>query len=517
MKNNDSEALGYWCSWVTQNYTAEALINERKSAPAFAGDQGTDGARWMMNEKNVFDEGGWIEQFPEVRENLYFLLDDGWDVPCGASPWKNGVGFGSLIVNDERFPSVKGLPPKERLKRLNERVKSKGWKGLGIWVAARCDFGDACGDDCVSGSNNACLSEKVKEYWRERVLWSKYAGVRYWKVDWGDFSASEEFRGFLTLTAQELFPELVVEHAACCPPLNGFSVADENYSGRFESDKNVVEFAKKIAPFSEVIRSYDVLAPLCVSSTLDRLAVLLPMAKGYINAEDELYIAAALGCQVGVMRNEFGAGRTGKTAYNGRINESFFESNRLSEIAAVVRWQKIAPPFAGGTLLKSDEVLFDDYYFEKGETWCGETYEKHVKQGAPCVISRNAPLPEVLAGASGNKPFCVASEFKNGAYAVCVLPRVINGKWTKVGGEITCAVSASVNKIAVFGKADKIIFKFGEGENIKSAKAISLLKDGELLGEAEVKGNEITVTSDLIKKATASDKSAPALVINIEK
>ncbi len=516
MKNNDNETLGYWCSWVTQNYTAERLIEEKRNASAFAGDQGTDGARWMMNEKNAFGEGGWIEQFPEVRENLYFLLDDGWDVPYGASPWKNGTGFGSLIVNEERFPSVKGMSPADRLKFLNERVKSKGWRGLGIWVAARCDFGEECGDDCVSGSDDACLSEKVKEYWRERILWSKYAGVRYWKVDWGDFSANEEFRGFLTLTAQELFSELVIEHASCCPPLNGFSIENENYSGRFTSDEKIIEFAKKISPFSEVIRSYDVLAPLAVSSTLDRLAVLLPMAKGYINAEDELYIAAALGCQIGVMRNAYGAGRN-KTEYNGRVSSLGGESDRLREVDAVVRWQKAAQPFVGGDLFKSDEVLFDDYYFEKGETWCSETYKKQIRQGAPAVISRNACLPAVTVGERGEKPFVACSAFEGGAYAVCVLPRTIGGKSKYAGGNIVCTLPPKTKTTAIFGEADKIIFKFGEGENIKSAKAISLLKDGELLGEAEVKGNEITVTSDLIKKATASDKSAPALVINIEK
>ncbi len=522
VKNTHGEIHGYWCSWVSQNYTAETLINERKSTPAFAGDQGTDGARWMMNEQNAFGKGGWIEQFPEIRENLYFLLDDGWDVPYGASPWKNGAGFGSLIVNDERFPSVKGLLPKERLKRLNELVKSKGWRGLGLWVAARCDFGNACGDGSVFGSGSVCLSEEVKEYWRERISWCKYAGVRYWKVDWGDFASNTEFRGFLTLAAQELYPELVIEHASCCPPLNGFSATSENYSGRFIDDKKVVEFAKKISPFSEVIRSYDVLAPLSVSSTLDRLAVLLPETKGYINAEDELYIAAALGCQIGVMRNVYGAGRSGKTAYNGAINPLGGESDRLSEVLAAVRWQKTAPPFAGGELLKSNEVLFDDYYFEKGETWYGEAYEKRIKQGAPAVISRNAPLPVVSSGEGGENPFVVCSSFEGGAYAVCVLPRTIGGECEYVGGNVVCELPPKTKAIAIFGIADKITFKISEKVKYVTAKNL-LTPKFDIISGAEIRGgadetSEIIVCGDLLdsSRVAVNDKSAPAVMLVAE-
>lgn len=498
MKNDNNEALGYWCTWVTQNYTAERLSKDGKKACD----------RDMMNEQNAFGKGGWIEQFEGVRGDLYFLLDDGWDVPFGANPWENMSIFGSLIVDEERFPSVKGMEPKDRLKYLNDLIKSKGWRGLGLWVAAQC----------ANGAGGEATSEKTKDYWRERISWCKYAGVTYWKVDWGAFQASSDFREFLTQEAEKLFPELVIEHASCCACFNGFrGEIEKGLEGRFVGDKDVVSFAEKVLSYCEVFRSYDVLAPLSVPSTLDRLALLLPKSRGYVNAEDELYIAATLGCQVGVMRNEFGAGKSDKTAYSGNWGARGADCDRLNEIYAALRWQRMAPPFKGGKCFTSSEVLFDDYHFEKGEGWCAEAYEKTLTQGAPSVISRNAPLPVVLAGASGNKPFCAASEFKNGAYAVCVLPRVINGKWTKVGGEITCFVSASVNKIAVFGEADKIIFKFGEGEKIKSAKAISLLKEGELLGEAEVKDSEIIVTSDLIKKATSLDKSAPALVINIEK
>lgn len=504
MKNENNKAHGYWCTWVTQNYTAERLLKSGKSVCD----------RDMMNEQNAFGSGGWVEQFDGARGDLYFLLDDGWDVPYGVNPWDSNYAFGSLEVSEERFPSVKGMEPKDRLKYLNDLVKSKGWRGLGLWVAAQC-VGSRLAPG-TAASREEATSQKTKDYWRERILWSKYAGIGYWKVDWGDFKASSEFREFLTAEAEALYPELVIEHASCCPSINGFiGQIESGKEWRFCGDKEVVDFADKVLSYCEVFRSYDVLAPLSVPSTLDRLGVLLPKAKGYVNAEDELYIAAALGLQMGVMRNEFGAGRSDKTAYSGNWGARGADCDRLGEIYAAVKWQRLAPPFKGGNCRLSDEVLFDDYHFEKGDGWCGEAYGKTVKQGAPCVISRNAPLPCVLAGKSGEKPYVVASAFENGAYGVCVLPRVINGQCKVVGGEITCAVPPCATKIAIFGEADKIAFKFGEGAKIKSAAALSLFND-ESLGNARLCGDEIIVTSELIKKATVTDKSAPALVLEVE-
>lgn len=487
---------GYWCTWVTQNYMAERLLKSGKKACD----------RDMMSEQNAFGEGGWVEQFEGVRGDLYFLLDDGWDVPFGVNPWENKRFFGSLEVSEERFPSVKGTEPKDRLKYLSDLVKSKGWRGLGLWVAAQCSD-DRPGDISLP---------ETKDYWRERILWSKYAGVCYWKVDWGDQQANLKFREFLTNEAEALYPELVIEHASCCPSLNGFlGEIESGKEWRFCGDKAVVRFADDVLCCSEVFRSYDVLAPLSIPSTLDRLGVLLPKAKGYINAEDELYIAAALGCQIGVMRNEFGVGRSDKTAYSGNFGARGADCDRLGEVYAAIKWQRLAPPFKGGECLSSSEILFDDYHFEKGDGWCAEAHGKTIEQGAPCVISRNSPLPCVSAGKCGEKPFVVASAFKNGAYSVCVLPRVINGQCRVVGGEITCAVPPETSKIAVFGEADKIIFELCDGAKIKSAAALSLFND-EPLGSATVDGDKIIITSELIKKATAADKSAPALVIEVE-
>ena len=68
--------------------------------------------------------------------------------------------------------------------------------------------------------------------------------------------------------------------------------------GRFQDDEKISGLSKQAVSFSEVFRTYDVTPPFSVASTLDRAAYLLPYAKGYLNVEDELYLAAALGCQL---------------------------------------------------------------------------------------------------------------------------------------------------------------------------------------------------------------------------
>ena len=68
------------------------------------------------------------------EEKLIFVFDDGWDVPYGLKNNDNN-DFGSLILNEERFPSFSG-EPKERMKKLVDKVKSFGWKGVGLWICA---------------------------------------------------------------------------------------------------------------------------------------------------------------------------------------------------------------------------------------------------------------------------------------------------------------------------------------------------------------------------------------------
>ncbi|MCQ2400174.1 MAG: hypothetical protein MJ072_06685, partial [Clostridia bacterium] len=202
---NKAKTPNYFCTWETQNILS-------KKCGDFIGDHGAKYARLMMNAENVFGENGMARIFDEnLRADLFFVLDDGWDVGYGIHPDENRDKFGSLIADGERF-NVSGSP-QDKLKYLSDKIKEFGWKGLGVWVSPQ----QAKGLDRTFD-----YDAFDEEYWRERLLWSKYAGVSYWKVDWGQFDHDLSFRKKLTLLARSVYPELIVEHAVPEPPLNGF-------------------------------------------------------------------------------------------------------------------------------------------------------------------------------------------------------------------------------------------------------------------------------------------------------
>ena len=163
-RNNQQKS--YYCTWLAQNFIAEETGEERAAVrPQFTGDQGANCARDKVNEYTVFGKDGMAENPVKGREELYLVLDDGWDVPFDFDPYAHKDYFGSLEANEQRFPCAKGKPA-ERLKALNERAKSLGWKGIGIWVAAQ-----KCGKDY-----NSPFSEMDKESWRN-VLESRLGNV----------------------------------------------------------------------------------------------------------------------------------------------------------------------------------------------------------------------------------------------------------------------------------------------------------------------------------------------------
>ena len=491
-RNNQQKS--YYCTWLAQNFIAEETGEERAAVrPQFTGDQGANCARDKVNEYTVFGKDGMAENPVKGREELYLVLDDGWDVPFDFDPYAHKDYFGSLEANEQRFPCAKGKPA-ERLKALNERAKSLGWKGIGIWVAAQ-----KCGKDY-----NSPFSEMDKEYWRERILWCKQAGVTYWKVDWGTSEHDVAFRKFLTDAAAELYPELTVEQAICCPPVNGNTEEIQNGAvGRFQGDKKISGLSKEAASFSEVFRTYDVTPQFSVASTLDRAAYLLPFAKGYLNVEDELYLAAALGCQMGIMRSVYGKGL-----------DVWDDSDRLQEADAALAWQKIAPPFVGEEVETSEEVLADEWTFKENEFWYQPINGRTIRQGASAIIARNASLPETKAGATGEKPFVVCA-LNQGAYSVAVLPRTLNGKRAYVGGRVVCSLNHMPDKIALFGFADSFEFQWCQGKAV-NVSAVSMLGGNEVEIPLSEAGRRFQIGAELIKKLwKTDDRSAPAVLLTL--
>ncbi len=58
----------YFCTW--------------KSQYCFTNGRGPED---LMTEASMFEvDGAWCSLYPEIRGELYFVMDDGWDVPFAA-------------------------------------------------------------------------------------------------------------------------------------------------------------------------------------------------------------------------------------------------------------------------------------------------------------------------------------------------------------------------------------------------------------------------------------------------
>lgn len=497
--DRNGSSLSYWCSWHTQNIVAVKNCSD-KFPPEIAaamkqGDAGARGARMMLNEEIIFGEGGFADQFEEVRGDMYFMLDDGWDVDYGINPESNIAKFGSLVMSEQRFPSVKGKSPAERLKIINEKIKSRGWKGIGIWVAAQRSAEDY----------DAPFGEGDLAYWKERILWSREAGVEYWKVDWGAQAGNHDFRRALTEIGRELYPDLIVEHATCMCPLNAFDHTDPALRGRYEGMDWIAAHSKEGAAYSEVYRSYDVLNAMAIPTTLDRVAFLLQWSGGYVNGEDECFINAALGCPSGVMRSHY---------CRETQNESGDDRGwRLDEVKAALRWQRLAPAFGGTPVECSEEILFDDRFYREGDSWWGAANGKTVCQGAPAVVARNLPAASICVEGRV-KPYVAASLNPNGAYAVAILPRVIDGIRRYPDMTVRCQIPDGVDTAGVFGVNCDVVLQFAEP--FDKVYAQSLVGDEAVELTEGISGSTVTVTGEIAQRLFGgTDKTPPALVIRV--
>ena len=375
--------MNYFCTWSVQNYLYGCGKADFQPEEA-EGATGAAHARANMNLENLLGEQGWARRFyPAARGQLYFLLDDGWDVPQSADArW-----FGALIPDAGRFP---GGPeaPWERLSWLNQQVKEAGWRGLGLWVAAQeapALFSAAAGD-----------LQAQERYWAERMCWSERAGVEYWKVDWGAHGQDWEFRARLTRWARQYAPHLTIEHAVCQGPVN------DGPDGRLREE--IAGQEAHLLLEADVLRTYDILQPLSASQTMERVGALLhamegraPKGRALINCEDECYLAAALGLCAGVMRHPLRGLRC-----KGDMDPAFPPTAddaklRMDEVARLARWQSVMPPFgAAEEPVRIDRrVLRDSWRFARGETWMSDLIGQELTQAAPARISRGADLPTV--------------------------------------------------------------------------------------------------------------------------
>ena len=425
-----ASALGpnYWCTWATQARMLNA--NVEAGEIKFPGDQGKPGVRDNLNEEVLFGKNGFANvMYPELRADLFFLLDDGWDVPYGINPYAHTAKFGSLNLNPDRFPSFKGSPG-ERLRQLVDRVRGFGWRGAGVWVACQSP-----GESWSFHLKKGQLEEDLKK----KLAWSAEAGVSYWKVDWGAHDGDIAYRARMTDLRNSYAPGLLLEHCRNFGgvPLNGCSLGWEGQkkvlnvgSGRIigsftETRQKEVE---QVLACSDVYRVYDMIAPLLYPSAIERAAYYGSVAdrcgaRAFINVEDVPYLGATLGHSLGIMRAPIWP-----------VNEkedSTYRRDRTGEVTRAVVWQRCAPPFAARADVPtrySEVALKDVWTFPLDSTWYQPVWGRTCHQSAPAAVTRGMDAMPVVKDAGNGVPFVTAMRHPNGAVAVGAHPRVSNEK-----------------------------------------------------------------------------------------
>ena len=81
-------APDYFCTWNIQGYVSSYTIGEAQ--------------RNAITESNLFGAGlrqNWTGFYPRIRKDLFFVMDDSWDV--GVSNYV----FGTDVLSPELFPS----------------------------------------------------------------------------------------------------------------------------------------------------------------------------------------------------------------------------------------------------------------------------------------------------------------------------------------------------------------------------------------------------------------------------
>ena len=491
----------------------------------------SDPARWQMSwklpsaaadrltEPRVFGPEGWAQSFKPVHSDLNFLLDLGWDMapatPFETEPWR----LGSLEVSSAKFPSCTGTPA-DRLAKLVDRVKMLGWRGLGVRVAAQVHGAGRDGGK-LSGSD-------VESHFRTQLRAAHLSGVGYWKVD-SPGNAGVGFRRILSTIAYGEAPNLALEHTLPWDALNDQMISGKTGiatgSGRFRtwSQGQWLESAVEVLGFSRVFRTNEATAQLSIPTTLDRVADLLMGGGGargndcIINCEDEVYMAAALGCSMAIMRHPSCKDPL-LTGSDPRLLRS-----RSIEVIRALKWLRIAPPYPVGytkTNLHTTR-LDDDWRFKTGETPFGWVEGMLVRQGAPSIVARNSPLPKVES--QGSPPYVVTSKHPNGATAIATLPRAFAGRgFVHPEVDVTLEVEDPAKPIGIFGRYRSLTLDLiGPPLNARvMAQDLASSEAVDVTDRVNLAGSTLVLPGELINQLGGAagprgDQSDPGLVLQI--
>lgn len=471
-----SKAPDYLCTWNLQGYVVSY--------------QGSDLTREAMNEEYIFGKGtyqNWVDCYPSIRKDLYFVMDDSWDIPKDVNHTPNKY-LGTVELDPGRFPSFHG-DAVSRLKQLTDRIKEKGWKGAGGWICAQ----------------KAEIFPNIpeEEYWTERIKAANEAGFDYWKVDWGAHEKDGAWRKMLTTIGKQYAPRLCIEHA----------------------------FQNSFIEFSDAFRTYDVENVIAQPVTIQRICDLLPYkaqgnAKGIINCEDEPYIAAGLGCAIGVMRHPFVGNLPNGTqdfVFPPAIRDM---KHRLDEVVRGVRWHRIAEPFGVGkeSMAIDNEKLNDYWVLQDRETWnTSRPIGTKLTAEAPARVSRGMPLPEV-SDSGEDRPFILASRYPNGAVAIASIGRALGHEYVSKKVSVKIAVENYDSPIGIFGYFKDITIVFPSSVKLKKHKIYAQDLAGDIpvniTKKVSVKGNFLTIPGEVIRtvglmNVSKEDCSDPGLVLKI--
>lgn len=468
-----SNAPDYMCTWNIQGF-----VHDQAGPVRF---------REAMTEDYIFGDGkyeNWINFFPSIKEDLYFVMDDSWDIPVDVNTGKNEY-LGTVELDQTRFPSFTGTPV-ERLTKLTQKIKDMGWKGAGGWICAQ--------------KSDRYPDVPEEEYWAERLKAANEAGFSYWKVDWGHNQTNEQWRKMLTRLGKEHAPDLWIEHA--------------------------MEF--EYVEFSDVFRTYDVVNVVSQPLTIRRVSEMLAYdaqegVKGIINCEDEPYIAAGLGCAIGVMRHPIDGPTPSGLMDNAFPPVGHNYKKCLDEVVRGVRWHRIAEPFGVDNDAQSDPVNLEDHWIcKERETWMNLEEGSIMTEEAPARVSRAMPLP-VVNDTSSDRPYILASRYPNGAVAVAAIGRALGREYVTKEVDVEVKGSEWNAPVGLFGYFKSVTIEYSSDapEKMKIwAQDLAGDTPVEITDEVTVEGNKITISGEVIKKvglmcATEGDLSGPGLVMKV--
>jgi hypothetical protein len=501
----------YWCTWAAQNYIygqgkarLDPIILRVDHVHKYKADS--------LTEENLFGPRGWATTFfPKVRQDLFFVLDDGWDIPTSNDYSYRNLGD----LDPQKYPSFKGSIP-EKWTQLNQRARQLGWRGIGLWFRTVESPQDKERRDEISDQ------EKYERlYWSERLKWSRDSGIQYWKMDVG----GEDEKISMMMDLKKRIVYALFFETGLIPPGAPFSKIPDGmrYNPVF------IEQGKTRLSLTDVIRLYDVSPQLGNATMLLRFATITeklqqqPDADALLNVEEEVYLAAALGGTMGIFRNPMIGLRPDPDPdifLTGPRNLK----KRLDEVVRAVRWQRIAPAFPANAMhVEVDpNYLTDTWKFKKGEFWKFEVEDTIVKESAPSRVTRGLPLPKVSC--PGEPPFVLASRNPNGAISVASIGRVLYDRgYITPEADVTLNVGSIDAPVGIFGYFKSLTFQMDKpfGEICIWAQDLAGDWATEITDRVTIDGNTLKIPGKLISDiglsvATPGDLSDPGMVMVIE-